>query len=154
ELWTDEQGQLVPTAFYMTSGQQKFLKEVRRLVENVATGTRIGRRTKAAAEMFEEALFGPWRYEDVQHSLGWDPATERLHALRARSPTKEASEGVAAAVALAFEAIPLFPCFVDGRQMKTTGFPTRPSGGRRSISYFTWPLWECPLPLDSVRSLV
>jgi hypothetical protein len=80
--------------------------------------------------MFREALFGRWRYDDPQHSLGLDPSTERLHALRAVSSTKEESCGVATAVGLAFEALPLFPCFwADGR-LATTGFHVVHSGHR------------------------
>jgi hypothetical protein len=109
ELQVDDSDQLEPTAFYMTSGRQEFLKEARTLAGRLAEGIKLGRKRKVPEEMFKEALFGPWRYEDPQHSLGWDPSTERLHALRAKSPTKEASEGVTAAVWLAFEAIPLFP---------------------------------------------
>jgi hypothetical protein len=79
----------------------------------------------AKSGMDREALFGPWRYEDPQHSLGWDPSAERLHALRSRSPTKDAPQGVAAAVWLAFEALPLFPCFLSGGSLVTRGFVRR-----------------------------
>src|SRR5262249_31319618 len=94
ELCVGEDDQLEPTASYMPSGRQEFLKEARTLAGKVANGVSIGRRKKKCEEMFSEALFGPWKYEDPQHSLGWDPSTERLHALRAKSPTKEGSEGV------------------------------------------------------------
>lgn len=104
DLCADDNDQLEPTAFYMTSGRQEFLKEAQSLAKRLAQGISIGRRKKTSAELFQEALFGPWKYEDPQHSLGWDSSTERLHALRAKSPTKESSEGVTAAVWLAFEA--------------------------------------------------
>src|SRR5262245_51031419 len=149
ELRADEEGRLEPTVFFMTSGRQEFLKEARTLAGRLAKGIKLGRRTKTPAEMFREALFGPWRYEDPQHSLGWDPATERLHALRAKSPTKEASEGVTAAVWLAFEALPLFPCFLSGGRLVTRGF-SRTGGG----TVFTWPVWEEPASLPAVRSLL
>jgi hypothetical protein len=149
ELATTPQGDLEPTAFYMTSGQQKFLKEARTLAGRLGTGVSLGRRKKGPEEMFREALFGPWRYEDPQHSLGWDPSTERLHALRARSPTKEASQGVTAAVWLAFEALPLFPCFLCGGALATRGFSRV---GRRTL--FSWPVWTEPAGLPAVRSLL
>jgi hypothetical protein len=104
--------------------------------------------------MFQEALFGPWKYEDPQHSLGWDPSTERLHALRARSPTRDSSEGVTAAVWLAFEALPLFPCFLSRGGLVTTGFHTRGTTWRQRTTYLTWPVWTHPVPLDTVRSLL
>src|SRR5262249_31046513 len=105
-------------------------------------------------DLFREALLGPWLYQDPQHSLGWDPSTERLHALRAQSPTKEPSPGVTAAIWLAFEALPLFPCFVSSEALVTTGFQTRGTSRRDSVTHRSWPLWCCPVPVDTVRSLL
>jgi hypothetical protein len=146
ELCADEDGKLSPTAFYVTSGQQKFLKEARTVADRLANGIKLGRRKKSPEEMFHEALFGPWLYEDPQHSLGLDPAAERLHALRAKSPTKESSEGVTAAVWLAFEALPLFPCFLSGGRLATTGFQTRGATWRERTTSLTWPVWRHPVP--------
>ena len=154
EIQNHENGQLEPTAFYMTSGRQEFLKEVRTLAKNLATGIKIGRRKKTTAELFHKALFGPWRDADPQHSLGWDPTTERLHALRAKSPTKEASEGVTAAVWLAFEALPLFPCFYSEGRLATTGFHREGKTRQDRVTYLTWPVWAEPISLDTMRSLV
>jgi hypothetical protein len=154
ELQVDDSGQLEPTAFYMTSGRQEFLKEARTLAGRLAEGIKLGRRKKGPEEMFHEALFGPWRYEDPQHSLGWDPSTERLHALRAKSPTKEASEGVTAAVWLAFEALPLFPCFLCEGDLVTTGFHTRGETRWDRTTYLTWPVWSSFVSLDTLRSML
>jgi hypothetical protein len=145
QLATTPKGDLEPTAFYMTSGRQEFLKEVRSLASRVSQG----RPKKRPEEMFREALFGPWRYDDPQHSLGWDPSTERLHALRGKSPTKESSQGVAGAVWLAFEALPLFPCFLSGGRLATRGF-SRVEGR----TFFTWPIWEEPASLAEVSSML
>jgi hypothetical protein len=154
ELQVDDNDQLEPTAFYMTSGRQEFLKEARTLAGRLAEGIKLGRRKKSPEEMFHEALFGPWRYEDPQHSLGWDPSTERLHALRAKSPTKEASEGVTAAVWLAYEALPLFPCFLSDGDLVTTGFHTQGATRRERVTYLSWPVWSSFVPLDTLRSLL
>jgi hypothetical protein len=154
ELATTDDGKLAPTAFSMTSGRQEFLKEARTLADRLAKGIKIGRRKKSPEEMFREALFGPWRYEDPQHSLGLDPAAERLHALRAKSPTKESSEGVTAAVWLAFEAMPLFPCFLSRGSLATTGFHIEGATWRDRTTWLTWPVWRQPVPLDTVRSLL
>jgi hypothetical protein len=150
EMAVGVSGDVEPTAFYMTSGQQKFLKEARVLAGRVGGGVSLGRRKKGAEELFREALFGPWRYEDPQHSLGWDPSAERLHALRARSPTKEAPQGVAAAVWLAFEALPLFPCFLSGGSLTTRGFARQ----GRGPAVLSWPVWTEPASLAEVRSLL
>jgi hypothetical protein len=154
ELEANDEGQIEPTAFYMTSGRQEFLKEARTLAARLVGGIKFGRRKKGPEEMFREALFGPWKYEDPQHSLGLDPTTERLHALRAKSPTKETSEGVTAAVWLAFEALPLFPCFLSRRRLATTGFHTRGSTWHDRTTSLTWPVWRRPVPLDTLRSLL
>lgn len=153
ELQTDDDGTLTPTAFYMTSGQQLFLKEARNTCLSLAQGAKVRRRRKTCEEMFREAVFGPWRYEDAQHSLGLDPSTERLYALRAERPNK-ANNGVTAAVWLAFETLPLFPCFHSGGQLVTTGFHTRNGPGRRRVQDLTWPIWTTPVSLDTLRSLL
>lgn len=154
EVSTDDKGQMEPTAFYMTSGRQEFLKEARTLARELARGITLNRLRKSSEEMFREALFGPWKYEDPQHSLGWDPSTERLHALRAKSPTKEESNGVMAAIWLGVEALPMFPCSYSEGELITTGFFTSKQLQRRKVTYFTWGLWEEPLPLDTVRSVL
>lgn len=135
-----------PTALHMTAGQQRFLRQARELAESLDPGE-TPRQRDAAASAFREALFGPWQYRDRQHSFGWDPSTERLHALSARSPTSEAPLGVRAAVWLAFEALPLFPSVAVGRRLRTAGF-------NEQNESFSWPVWEAPLTLDTVRSLL
>jgi len=154
ELCADDNDKVEATPFCMTSGQQRFLKEVKSLAAAVTAGIGAGKQRRPAEALFQEALFGPWAYRDPQHSLGWDPSAERLHALRARSPTKESSSGVAAAVWLAFEALPLFPCFLSEGRLTTTGFHRERGEGRARPTYFSWPLWRPPLPLETVRSLL
>ena len=150
ELAVGSTGGVEPTAFHMTSGQQKFVRSVRVLAARLAGTNSPGRQMKGAEEFFREALFGPWRYEDPQHSLGWDPAAERLHALRGCSPRKDVPRGVAAAVWLAFEALPLFPCFLSQGKLTTRGF-VRQEDGPAALS---WPVWTEPASLAEVRSLV
>lgn len=145
---------VVPTAFDMTAGQQRFLRMVRELV--AALG-RPNQRVKTrgspapadeARRALHEALFGPWRYEDRLHSFGWDPATERLHALQAVSPSSEGSPpAVKAAIWLAVEALPLFPPVLTGRRVQTAGFDPN----RRALA---WPMWTEPVTLDTLRSLL
>jgi hypothetical protein len=154
EVQVDENGQVSPSHFYMTSGQQRFLKEARDVASSLVKGIKVGRRKKSPAEMFQEALFGPWKYEDPQHSLGLDPSTECLHALRARSPSADPNPGVTGAIWLALEALPLFPCFWSQGRLVTTGFHAGGSTSRDRVTYLTWPVWECAVPLDTVRSLL
>ena len=133
-------GLVKPTAFHMTSGQQKFLKSVREVAESLQNDNE---------DAIREALFGPWRYQDQYHSLGWDPTTERMYALRHRAPTSEQPVCVRAAVWFAVEALPLFPTVVARGRLKTAAF-TRQDG----VARFVWPIWTKPITLDSLRTLL
>lgn len=145
-----------PTAFHMTAGQQKFLKSARELAESINPARRISRGQTAAhvqAEIesaFTEALAGPWRYQDTQHALGWDPATEALGALSSTAPSKAGPVCVRAAVWLAFEALPLFPCVPSGRKLETRCFALID----RESESFTWPIWESAISLTNLQSLL
>jgi hypothetical protein len=137
----DAQKSLVkPSAFYMVSGQQSFLRGMLDVLNQVRAN---------AHQAFTEALIGPWQYRIQAHSLGWDPNTERLHALRHRAPTSEKPVCVGAAIVLAFWALPLFPALADGGRSATVGF-TRVSGAQ----YLSWPVWSVPISLGELRSLL
>jgi len=135
-----QKGLVKPSAFYMASGQQSFLGGMREVL-------RLVRASPHAA--FKEALVGPWRYRMRVHSLGWDPNTERLHALRHRAPTSEKPVCIGGAVVLAFWALPLFPAVAVRGRCSTIGF-TRENGEQ----YFTWPVWTIPATFDEVTSLI
>jgi hypothetical protein len=146
-------GDVKPTAFHMTAGQQKFLKSARELAISLSPD-RPRRRRQTASEIrreciaaFERALFGPWRYQDSEHSLGWDPSTEALHALSHIAPTAAGPTSEAAAVWLAFESLPLFPTAPTGRRLYTRGFDPRGD-------CFTWPIWQPPISVDTLASLL
>ena len=146
-------GDVKPTAFHMTAGQQKFVKSARELALSLDATHPVGRRQRAeeiraeCEAAFGEALFGPWQYRDPYHSLGWDPATESLYALSPIAPTTAGPCSVRAAVWLAFEALPLFPCAAMSGRLATTGF----DAGSHT---FFWPVWTPPIRLDTLRSLL
>jgi hypothetical protein len=145
ELVTDgSKGLVKPTAFHMTSGQARFLRKLAELAGDLR---------QDSGKAFEEALFGPWCYEDEQHSMGWDPNTERMAALRYMAPTKEEPHSVRAAVWLASEALPLFPTEAAespyGVRLKTTGFSRQ---NREWV--FRWPVWQTPIALPTLKSLL
>lgn len=134
-------GLVKPTAFYMTSGQQKFLGSALELAETYR---------KDQSEKLNEALFGPWLYRDKQHALGWDPAAERMYALRHKKPGDETPTSVSAAIRLALEAIPLFPVFPDKNgRLSTSGFVRI-----KRENVFQWPLWQAPISLDALKTLL
>src|SRR5215470_11051253 len=136
-----QKGVIHATPFDMTSGQQQFLALVAALAQDLRHNPQC---TSAA---FAEALWGPWRYRDPVHALGWDPQGERLHAYEARSPTKTPARSVRTAIWLAFEALPLFPTAAVAGRLHVGGFD-------RAQQWLSWPLWEVPLALPTVRSLL
>lgn len=141
ELITDgSKGLVKPTALHMTTANQKFLKIVNKLGERLKENS---------VNHIEEALFGPWLYKDEQHALGWDPAAERKHALRHAAPTSENPTSVAYSVWLSLEALPLFTTVPHRGRLGTTGF-TR----KNSENVFSWPIWNDPVGLDTLRSLL
>lgn len=142
------------TTFDTTAGQQGLLSLAREAAVGLDPGHYSGRKgQKSPHAAFYEALFGPWRYEDDQHTLGWDPTSNRLGAFTRMAPTRMKNRGVRAGFWLAMESLPLFPCFVTshifGHRLETTGFDYG-----NSQREFRWPIWNEPLNLDELRSLV
>lgn len=136
------------TAFDLTSGNQRILSSIRGLAGEPETPK--GKPDPLTGDAVKEALIGPWKYRDTHHSLGWDPHVQRLHALRGRLPeTDKENRSVRAAVFLASQALPLFPCFAVGRRLRTTGFHRHDDD-----DWFAWPVWREPISLDVLRSLL
>jgi hypothetical protein len=133
-------GQIKPSAFYMLSGQQTFLKGVKEIVEDLR---------KNPETLLREALCGPWVYQTKRHGLGWDPNTERLYALRHKAPTAEKATCIAGAVILALWALPLYPAVSYQGRPYTLGF-VRDKVGLQ----FSWPVFSTPISLETLKSLV
>ncbi len=131
---------LKPTALDMTSASNKFLRDLRKAVTQLAGATNLPAR-------LVEALFGPWRQQDDVFAMGWNCEAERLHAHEALAPTKLKHGSVIGAIWLAYESLPLFPTASVAGKLATTAFDAQ--GGA-----FTWPIWETPLELMTVRSLL
>jgi hypothetical protein len=127
----------------LTGGPQRMIKMARELARDLDPTRKKGADQSARAK-FEEALFGPWRYQDDYASWGWDPATYRPGALTPNAPATMKMEGVAGAYWLAWESQPLFPC-VHGEG--TLGFESRPRA-------WTWATWGVPLDIHAVQALL
>jgi hypothetical protein len=137
-----------PTALHMTSGNQKFLETVRDLARSLDPAEPLHEKASCpAADAFREAVFGEWRFADAFSSLGYDPATEAIYALSAAAPTDTGPRSTRAAVWLTVEALPLFPCFPVVRRLHTRGFD-------RAAWSFRWPVWDWPLTLSAIRTIV
>ena len=66
-----------------------------------------------------------------------------LGAFTPKAPTSMEKAGVRAAVWLAMESIPLFPCFCKSGRFAVRGFQVEP----RNRWWFQWPLWSGFIPL-------
>jgi hypothetical protein len=100
-------------------------------------------------------LFEPWRYEDEDSSLRWDPAEDQRYALRWYDPSPQSNRKYSmrtmrGANCLALEGLALMPVQPTKRSAGTTGFATL----ERRRQFLTWPIWEAPANLDLVRSIV
>ena len=120
------------------AGHQHFIGFMRELLVN--TGP----------EHLQSSLFEPWQYSDLKPSLRWDPYDDRRYALRWKEPSGDPIRTMRGANRLALEALPLFPTQPIERKLHTTGF----SQSRNKDVLFTWPIWEIPLSIDAVRSLI
>ena len=129
------------------------LQTVRRdyLLDNIRQVMKL---TQAAH--LERSLFHTWDYADslANQSLHWEPTEDRRHAYQwhmpSGDPTRNKRGGMLGANRLALEAWPLFPSFATGDRVATRGF----KGYRASDTFFSWPLWNRPLSVDVVASLL
>lgn len=135
----DKQGgqQISATPFYFTrgSGQQYFLDTIRQLTGKVTT------------ESIKNTLFSSWQYSDVKLSMRWDPIEDRQYALLAADPAEGRTEWMANL--LGYRGLAFFPSVATLAGLRATAW-----FGPDSEPNFTWPLWEMPLPPDSIRSVL
>ena len=144
-LWREDGDDVVPTNLCFTSGQQRMLLMARELATSLDPSSSEKARLRVTAK-FNEALFGPWRYEDDASSWGWDPASYRIGAQTPQAPANMPAEGVSAAYWLAWEALPFLPC-LPGRG--TLGFVKE-----NKVTKWTWASWAEPLTGDAVEAIL
>jgi len=125
--------------FIDSSGQLAFLEAVLQLMSN------------ATQERLAATLFQPWKRADEKYSLRFDPVEDRRYALLDRDPTASNNKSTSEWMAnlLAYRALSLFPCVITRRGSETTAWAEH-SGA----PCFTWPVWEQPLSLETIRSLL
>jgi CRISPR-associated endonuclease/helicase Cas3 len=126
------------------AGHQHFLETMRNLIE------------QCHLEHLQKAIFCTWDYSDPTQtlSLRFDPLDDNRYALRWRNPSgdpdRRLSGSMLGANRLAIEAIPLLPTAAGAKRLRTTAF----SGFRSDDTFFHWPLWEVPLALPVIQSLL
>lgn len=149
----------------LTGGsQQEFLKTALDLSGfNSKSKDRLERIT--TEEHLHSTLLEVWQFKEPMPGCRWEAQEDRHSALRhARSNKEHKAEerigtmGYTGSVCtqrganrLGIEAMACFPLMPGSRRGETTGFRYNKDEGRHQ---FTWPLWECPLTLESVRVLV
>lgn len=134
----ERSGQVQDTAFRTMSGagNQHFVGTMRELTQ------------KTARNHIDKSLFERWARDDRGLTLRWDPHDDRRYAYLFHDPTSRGLEARTewGANRLAFEALPLFPVVPSSPgDSGTTGF---------SGPEITWPIWETPIPMDPVRSVL
>lgn len=120
------------------AGHQHFLAFMRQLA------------SETNSDHLRHSLFERWEYGDPGPSLRWDPIDDRRYALRWDEPSGDPIRTVRGANRLAIEGLPLLPTAPRGSDLQTTGFAGRGS----KDTFWTWPIWEVPLTIDPVRSVL
>lgn len=133
----DKEGKSKPTDLYFTTGQQKFLKDVVAILNQVSY------------EDIVVAVDNDWTYDSSLPSLMWDISDSREYALRAIKPSDDKKKTNPGAEALAILGLSLYPVFGSRDRTLTTG-----CSGNWENSYFSWPLWNKPAKFNTVRSFV
>lgn len=104
--------------------------------------------------ILERTLFMRWDYQDSGFSLRWDPIEDQRYALRWRDPSKsnlkDGPGTMSGANSLAIEALQWYPTMFQGNWLATTGFHRN---SNKEV-WFSWPIWDHPVSLDTVRSLL
>jgi hypothetical protein len=118
----------------------------------------LAMRKQIVADDLRRALFSTWDYRDEDFSLRWDPVEDQRYALRWYDPSPQANKKhslrtMRGANILALEALALFPVQPHSKGATTTGF-SKHGERRERVEYFIWPIWESPVTVDVVRSLL
>lgn len=140
EVTSNEQGDIQDTAFRTMSGagHQHFLKTMNDLA---------GLTTR---EQIHDTLFHAWSYKEEKIGFRWDPSEDKRYALAWKNPSQDTTMTQRGANRLAVEALPLFPTAPMGEHLETTGF----RGHRSHDTFWSWPLWDACINLETARSLL
>jgi hypothetical protein len=144
EISSDSDDRIHPTPFcFITgSGHQWFLDTARQLMAEVS---------RAKEAKVREGLFEPWAYRDEKWTMRWDPLDDRRYALMDRDPTAADNKSATVWMAnlLAYRALGLFPCAPCGNRLVQACW-----SGEKQPEAFSWPIWDRPLGIETIRSLL
>lgn len=146
-----------PLCLLFGQGHQHFLERLASAPNTPVPPASAGRRRKAKTEndhLFD-ALFAPWRRDDLSDSFRWDPVEDVRYAYRAGDPSQSkykqrTQHGANRLAAIGISVLTVFPRRV-GREVRLT---VR-GGGRASRGFtFTWPIWRSPMSLTGIEALL
>lgn len=143
EVFCDDKGQFQDTAFRMVRSGDSAGQGLPDYACKLAHS--------CEAKDIEGALFGPWTYAKGLSSFRWDPSENKEYALQSVNPSNDGSQTAIGVNRLALEALTLYPTMPGRRGLETVGF-VKSSRGKEAE--FRWPIWEDPLGVDTVRSLL
>lgn len=137
QVVTDGSVVFSPFSFANGASEQKLLRATRQCMERVTL------------ERFRGSLLGTAesKVEGKGLKLGWDPADNRLYALMWADPSDTPEPADVVAGALAYLGMGLLTAFPWHSGLAAVGWGQSPRG-------WVWPLWEVPLSLPVVRSLL
>lgn len=101
-------------------------------------------------EQIQRCLTSDWHYRDEKKSFRWDPAEDRGYAYQWGDPGDDGALTERGANCLALFGMTLFPVIPSRRAAETTGFGLKEA----KKSSFTWPIWNYPLNVSVVASML
>jgi hypothetical protein len=146
DLLVGEDGYIQDTHLRTMSGagHQHFIKNMRTI------------KSCTESHHIHKTLFEIWQYDDPLENLSmrWDPMDDQRYAMRWSNPSgdpiRKKRGSMLGANRLAIEALPVLPAIPVGDKLKTIGF----KGTRSTNTFWTWPIWEPFISLDTTRSLL
>lgn len=139
-----------PLCFVNGSGKQWFLATVRQLMTRKDPTKQEPAPPQCVTEKsLHNCLFKSWAYSDEGLSMRWDPAEDVRYALRFDNPGPIRAYTVWMANLLAYFALGCFPCAALSHGTATACWTASTESAA-----FRWPVWEQPLKMDAVRSLL
>lgn len=147
-----------PLCLMFGQGHQHFLKRLEVVPRTPAPGPE-GRGKSAhpvsEIECLLNALFHPWRRQDLTDSFRWDPVEDVRYAYRADDPSNRSTKQRTEHGANRLASVGLASLTVVPRRV---GLHTRLGvrGGRRSRRQFTvrWPIWRDPISRVSIEAML
>lgn len=143
-----EKGEVSPSYFSFSNGQggKELLRDVSELIESELSAPQLLADLKGEASATKDAK-----------SFRWSPVEFRSAAYRAADPGSNVKGDVVldhpSLNTLAFFGLTFYPVVDRAARAYTSGFARRKSGAG-TVDHYSWPVWDAPLSVDSLSSLL